>query len=65
MAIYKTAPTFEMDKESFESYRDHVMTNIKNDRMNLMANGKVLLWIDEELAKFPEEKEKKEKKQKV
>lgn len=62
MATYKSAPTFHMDRKDFESYRTQVMLSIKTNRMALMSDGRVLLWIDEELAKLPEEKEDKKKK---
>ena len=52
MATYKSAPTFTMDKKDFESYKKQVMLSIKTNRMALMSDGKVMLWIEEELAKF-------------
>ena len=52
MATYKTAPSFTMDKKDFESYRAEIMKAVKIERMGLMSNGKILAWIDEELAKF-------------
>ena len=61
MATYRSAPTFTMDKKDFESYRVQVMLSIKTNRMALMSDGRVLLWIDEELAKFKKEEKKEEK----
>ena len=61
MALYKSAPTFTMDKNDFEEYRLTLMDAIKRDRMMLMANGKILVWVDEELLKFPKEEKKKKK----
>jgi len=62
MATYRSSPTFTMDKEDFESYRKQVMLSIKTQRMALMSDGRILAWIDEELAKFkPKEKPKEEK----
>ena len=62
MAVYRSSPTFEMTKEDFKSYRVEVMKGIKTERMALMANGRILLWIDEELKRFePKKEEKKEK----
>lgn len=58
MANYKSSPTFEMDKKDFESYREQVMLSIKAERMALMSNGKVLIWIDEELKRFKNKKPK-------
>jgi|TARA_R100000501_G_C2628714_1_gene123030 hypothetical protein len=55
---FKTAATFEFTREDWESYRETIMQSIKAERMALMSNGKVLSWVDEELAKLPEEKEK-------
>ena len=52
MATYKSSPSFIMDEKDFRSYREQVMLSIKAERMALMSNGKILLWIDEELAKF-------------
>ena len=52
MATYKSAPTFTMDKSDFESYREQVMKSIKAERMALMSDGRILLWIDEELDRF-------------
>ena len=43
---------FSYTKEELEQYRLEVMRHIKADRMNLMANGRIMLWVDEELAKF-------------
>lgn len=60
MATYKSAPTFTMDKKDFESYRKQIMLSIKTNRMALMSDGKILLWIDEELARFKPEEKKKE-----
>ena len=54
MATYKSAPTFTMDKADFVNYRKQVMSSIKIARMALMSDGRILLWIDEELARFPE-----------
>ena len=60
MATFKSAPTFTMDEEDFKSYRKEILRGIKTERMALMANGRILLWVDEELAKFkPKEEEKK------
>jgi len=58
MAVYKSAPTFTMDKKDFESYRKLIMQSIKTARMALMSDGRILLWIDEELAKFKKQEEK-------
>ena len=59
MAIYKSAPTFSMDKEDFKTYRKQVMSNIKQNRMALMSDGRILTWIDEELVKFKDTESKK------
>ena len=61
MAVYKSAPTFTMDKADFDNYRKQVMLSIKTNRMALMSDGRILLWIDEELAKFPQENLDKKK----
>ena len=58
MALYKSAPTFTMDKKDFEEYRKQIMTSIKVNRMALMSDGRILLWIDEELARFKKEDKK-------
>ena len=64
MATYKSAPTFSLDKEYFEEARTITLDLIMKGRFNLMSNGKTLVWIDEELAKFKDE-DKKEEKDKV
>ena len=61
MATYKSAPTFSLDKEYFEEARVITLDLIMKGRFNLMSNGRTLLWIDEELAKFPKEDKKEEK----
>ncbi len=59
MATYKSAPTFTLDQEYFEEARVITLDLIMKGRFNLMSNGRVLNWIDEELAKFkPKKKEK-------
>ena len=47
-----------MDKKDFEEYRKQIMTSIKVNRMALMSDGRILLWIDEELARFKKEDKK-------
>ena len=59
METYKSAPTFTLDREYFEAAREQTMDMIMKNRFNLMAHGRTLLWIDEELAKFPEVKKEK------
>ena len=59
MSTYKSAPTFTMDKKDFEKYRVQVMNSIKINRMSLMSDGAILLWIDEELLKFRKEEKGK------
>jgi len=61
MATYKSAPTFTLDKEYFEEARVITLDLIMKGRFNLMSNGKVLAWIDEELARFKPKKEPTEK----
>ena len=56
---YKTSATFTMTKEDFISYRGEVMRAIKTHRMALMSDGNNLIWIDEQIKKFPEEKKEK------
>ena len=60
MALYRSAPTFTMDEKDFKSYREQIMLSIKTNRMSLMSDGRVLLWIDEELARFKKEEKKKD-----
>ena len=60
MATYKSAPTFSLDKEYFEEARVITLDLIMKGRFNLMSNGRTLAWIDEELAKFPKDEEKKD-----
>ena len=60
MVTYKSAPTFTMDKNDFDSYRKQVMLSIKTNRMALMSDGRILIWIDEELARFPKEEKTKD-----
>ena len=62
MALYKSAPTFTLDKQYFEDAKVITLDLIMKGRFNLMSNGRVLLWIDEELEKFkPKKKEEKGK----
>ena len=56
--VYKSTATFTIPKEELQSYRNEVMKTIRIARMTLMSDGRVLQWLDEELAKFPKEEEK-------
>ncbi|MEK0325844.1 MAG: hypothetical protein QQN63_09080 [Nitrosopumilus sp.] len=55
MAIYKTAPTFTLDQETLEEYREILMKQIMYNRFVLMRDGRTILWIDEELKVFKKE----------
>jgi len=62
MATYKTAPTFTLDKDTLVEYREILMKQIMYNRFVLMRDGRTIVWIDEELAKFePEKKTEKVK----
>lgn len=59
---FKTSATFTFTVEDWQSYKETIMQSIKAERMALMSNGKVLQWVDEELAKLePKEDKEKEK----
>ena len=60
MATYKSAPTFTLDKEYFEDARAITLDLIMKGRFNLMSNGRVLVWIEEELKKFKKGEKKKD-----
>ena len=60
MALYRSAPTFTMDEKDFKSYREQIMLSIKTNRMSLMSDGRILIWVDEELARFKKEEKKKD-----
>ena len=60
MDSYKTAPTFTLDKDTLVEYREVLMKQIMYNRFVLMRDGRTIVWIDEELKKFPKD-EKKEK----
>jgi len=60
--VYKLTPTFTMEKKDLESYRAQVFQTIKVARMSLMSDGRVIEWLDEEIAKFPPTDEEKKAK---
>lgn len=59
--VYKRSPTFTLDKELLEEFRDLTMRAIKSQRLALMIDGRNMDWIEEQIAKFPKEEEKVKK----
>ena len=59
LPVYKRTPTFTIPKEKLQSFRDHIMDSIIINRVALMADGRTLEWVEEELKKYPEEVVKK------
>ena len=58
MATYKTAPTFTLDEKKLKEFRELLMDQIMYNRFVLMRDGRTIVWIDEELARFKKEPKK-------
>lgn len=60
--VYRTNPTFTLDLEMLEEYKDIIMKSIMQNRFVLMRDGRTLEWIKEliekEMKANPPKKEK-------
>lgn len=49
--VYRVNPTFTLDEDLLQEFREIVWKSIKANRLQLMADGRTLKWVDELIAK--------------